>query len=341
MKKLTAKIAIILISFIALQTLAIPSAATTEPPPELRIAAYAAYRDLLNDLIEEHGRGRHRRGGEYRRHEYEGLLYAELIDFNNDGLDELFIVLGDEYVYPSYQFYTFSRSEGLVLLSTHFVEDTANNNLAFTQNGTVFFHVYSLDLVGATDTFFTLSENGSWAVATSRETNTINAHVGEVPYWTVNGIDVTERTYNRVPDSFLGVTHTRSVFVWNNGRVYWSTVQDTLSTLNRRLSSLGYNGTIPVIPAAPEPTPIPTPEPTPTPTPTPEPEPEPAPTPEPEPEPVMSTSSVSELEPTQTSNPNTAQERNSIAVPLFIGTSVTLIAGIILIRYDTKRRRRR
>jgi hypothetical protein len=159
----------------------------------------------------------------------------------------------------------------------------------------------------------------------TRETNTINnAGSDEVPYWTVNGFDVSERTFNRMPETLLGITGTRSVFAWHRGRVYWDTVQDVLRTLDRRLNELGYDGTMPTPPPKPEPPPELDPEPTPSPEPTPTAEPEPELTPAPEPTPPP------EPEPEPTDNEETGQDGGSVLIPLIIGIGIVAIAIVLM-----------
>jgi hypothetical protein len=341
MRSINAKtaFALILIFTIAFLPLFGTPSVSAAPSDEELMAAYAAYRDFIEATIEEYGQGRVQRGI-YNRWEYEGLIYAELIDLNNDGIEDLLIVLGDIYAYPHYAFYTYSN--GLEHLGDLHTDPLADNRVAYSRSGTAFFHLYTFDLVGAVDMYFTLTADRDWTVALSRETNTINnPQAEEVPYWLVNGIEVSQRTYNRVPETLLGITSTRNIFDWNRGRVHWNTVQDVLRTLNTRLNQMGYvappPGTEPDPTPSPEPDPTPSPEPDPTPTPEPDPtpSPEPDPTPSPEPDPTPSP----EPEPTNGSgytNSDNDQDNVPIFAFLAICAGFILIVGLLLRLYYKK-----
>lgn len=75
--------------------------------------AYQEYAKLLTDLISKHGSLRTNK--EYYYSYFLGVNYAELLDFNNDGIDELYVVYAKAgQYYPEYNYEVWGFKDGVI-----------------------------------------------------------------------------------------------------------------------------------------------------------------------------------------------------------------------------------
>ena len=212
----------------------------TDTTDDVILAAYRAYYKLLSTAIEEHGIGR------FERVEYEtiinGIVYAELIDFDNDGVVELLYIYGNNEVFASATCVIYRYSEGSIeLLESYDVNHFHMNiNVGSAHNGTSFLCYMDYADFWLYDTFFSIV-NKKWGEVLSLELNVIGIYdddqnwLGDEFEWFVNGNSVTEQEYYDSLNTYIGNGDVRTINILEDNT---ATIDTVLTFLNDGISNL-------------------------------------------------------------------------------------------------------
>ena len=210
------------------------------------IAAYKAYIELINSLIDTYGIGfNHAVGVSRVTDSYSGVVYAELIDFNNDGLPELLIVFNYEHdnkhdIWAVYGYKgdvkqyckLFIGGEG-VSISDAEIATSGNGNryLVYTDENNLYGEEYKH--------YYFTAGYGSWYSALTRSVSISDEYkqslINDYQWqWIINGYSVSENEYETAPETNLGILDARTipVFALNS--------EDT-QTKNKRASEFVYS----------------------------------------------------------------------------------------------------
>jgi len=218
------------------------SETTPEPNPQDAInAVYASYHELLSSRIAEFGLGR-RETDASNAPFIRGVIYAELIDFDNDGVPELLLIRGDEGMPASAVCYVYRYTmDGIELLESYGLYlNHAWISIVEASNGTSFLCYSGGDAFGIDDTYYTIVD-GSWVEVLNR------AHYENEIYdnngywlrdefeWFVNGNSVNEQAYNNALESHLGIVTSSQISIFDD---IFHIVHDVLAELKARIHAL-------------------------------------------------------------------------------------------------------
>jgi len=217
-------------------------------------SALAAYQEILNEKIDAYGifmgpfewfPDLHSSSSsglmwwDYVRHGEgnRGVYYAALIDFDGNGIPELFVAYSytnNGETFWKYKIYGFFgevkllHSDSFSYLNYHFhVTPTGHTELATSADGNVYLiavdysqvHV-ALGTGGYSRTFWTI-RNGEWVSELS-----IYSYSGEDADWNwiqkyyINDVEVSHAEFDNAPYSVLGIIETRQVPLYSHEAVY-------------------------------------------------------------------------------------------------------------------------
>ena len=184
--------------------------------------AFEAYYELLSDAVKEHGFGRMEDNNGQGR-QVKGVIYAELIDFDNDGVPELLFIYGLPGPYTANcVIYTYSENSAELLGSYSLYLNHAWISIISNDNG-ISFLSHSLDEL---DLFYTLA-NGQWAEVLNREF--YEDYEDDEYEWFVNGNRADEQEYEDSLIKYLGSNIFRPISIFDED---YHTVNDLLIFLN-------------------------------------------------------------------------------------------------------------
>jgi len=232
--------------------------------PNTPLAAYRAYYELIESKIEEYGVGYNDGGfyeGEfesYWRGVYRGIIHAELIDFNNDGLPELVIIynngIGLGADLWSIYGYTESIEKYYEAYSGGDGGSSYDISIAVSSDGIRYLDCYEGYVVYDYEIFehYYTVRDGAWVTALSRSfaiTSESRFDYDREEYeweWLVNGISVSENEYNAAEETELGIISTESIpisfrYVYDLGEaneIAFDVVYAMLAELGNRISQL-------------------------------------------------------------------------------------------------------
>lgn len=228
------------------ETPAQSAAASDTPLPktaeeETLLAAYRAYHDVLKTAIDEYGYGSIGERGDNPHglppKYYRGLIYAELVDFDNGGLPELLFIYGDDTMDFGPELKVYGYSGGLVPYDSfqagimHVSIDmvTSRSGLSYM----LYNEVYSFD---GSDRYYSIV-NGEWTVALDLAWKE-HWDTGELE-WFINGNPASEQSYQNAPElEELGITNTRVLWKWGGGIEKMNTERNVLADLESAIAAL-------------------------------------------------------------------------------------------------------
>jgi len=197
---------------------------------------YATYYKLLSAAVSEYGTGGKSTNTDGSP-QIKGVIYAELIDFNNDGLPELLFMYGDDNFFASAfcVIYTYSSGAVELLESYHLYLNHATIGIAESRNGITYLLFGAGDSFAWSDFYFTLID-GYWTEVLSLEyfINEIydddwNWLEDETEYY-VDGVEVSEHVFDNALRTHLGVVNLRYLNIFDEN---YKTVDNVLVWLNR------------------------------------------------------------------------------------------------------------
>ena len=213
------------------------SAATTSN--EVLSAAYRAYYDVLTAAVEEHGAGSHMSIPDGRS-VFGGVVYAKLVDFDNDGIPELIYIYGtydtdeDE---PSMAMWTSTRNlviygfsgraERIFSSSSGYDGLTGEHSrswyVATSRDGNNYFVIHdSSDYGSNTDYMRLTNRNWTTVLNLSGRFNFEAEMAGELDVFFVyvNGNRVSRQEYERAPERELGIDDRQGFEFWRDGMTF-------------------------------------------------------------------------------------------------------------------------
>jgi len=205
---------------------------------------FAAYYDILIAAVNEYGFGVDNESYSYYPNSHSGVIHAELIDFDNDGMPELLYAFAEEseeyegYYETYFVVYGFS-SDRAELLGKHRVWNThVGAEIAYDRDGFTYFHYSSLYSFDTDDYYYTLID-GKWtaALVLSWESDGTSWNYDLSDYddqqWFVNGKEVDRQDYDSAFEA-LGIVCSRTV--WWGGRGFnLGSVQTILTKFEARI----------------------------------------------------------------------------------------------------------
>jgi hypothetical protein len=210
-----------------------PTPAPLPTPPFLRNDVFAAYHELLLSLISEFGVGNNVTI-EHAPY-FEGVIYAELIDFDNDGIPELLVIRGEESFPASAVCLVYRYTTGGVELlgSYGLYLNHAWVSIVESRNGTSYLCYSGGDSFGVDDTYYTIVD-GFWIEVLNRAFYIEEIYgdnwewLRDEHEWFVNGHSATEQEYNDALESNIGNADIRFINFFDD---IFHTVNEVLTTL--------------------------------------------------------------------------------------------------------------
>ena len=221
---------------------------TGKTVPNKPLAAYRAYRELVMSLIDEYGIGYNHGNNGYHLDvdnwwtvEYSGVVYAELIDFDNDGLPELLVIYndGDTQFFDTWEIYGYTGNVELYFTKLFGYEGGGGSDaeVAIGDDGTRYLVYGSYYVVYGDEqdyTYYTLVD-GSWVTALTRSASityesTHWEYEGDFEWeWHVNDLLVSEDEFMAAPETELGIIEAISF-------PFYTRIQEDLDAKNKRAS---------------------------------------------------------------------------------------------------------
>jgi len=167
---------------------------------------YQAYYDILQAAIDKHGEFDSMYSDFWNTTIYTGVQYAELVDFNNDGILELiFTWTSDEGGMPGGAavclIYGYTGEEAILYFSGELVLSgygPKSISIVKGENNVKYFILAGQHSGGEILDYYTL-ENNAWVLSLSTET-------GRYDVYEVNGKSVTKEEYTNAAKTELGIT---------------------------------------------------------------------------------------------------------------------------------------
>ena len=203
----------------------------------LQLAVYNEFYDILRAAIDEFGVGHSEEVREYL-YEYSGVIHAELIDFDKDGLPELLFVYSDGSIEYGAHIVVYGYISGKAeMLAKHEMWPTHTGvDITVNSNGITYFHYYEGDDFGIFDDYYSLID-GKWAPIIELslldlwhmdENDSVNDEQDEYE-WFVNDNKVDEAEYVSAREA-LGIVSTRTIW-WGSRGVDLITVEEVFEKL--------------------------------------------------------------------------------------------------------------
>ena len=221
--------------------------------PKTLIAAYKAYYKLINSLIDDYGIGYNQGNDDifwgsdlWWTVVYSGVVYAELIDFNNDGLSELLVIYNDGNTHFSDTWAIFGYSGNVELYYKMLFGFEGGSGydaeIALSSNGLKYLvhaYYYYVNDDERDYSYYTVKD-GNWYTALTRsvsitdESRQWDYHGDYQWQWMVNGELVGENEYETAPETELGITGMQSI-------PFYTRYQEDIETKNERASGFVYS----------------------------------------------------------------------------------------------------
>jgi hypothetical protein len=202
------------------------------PNEELLQSAYSAYSDILRAVIEEHGIGNIISSAWNAN---AGIVHAELIDFDNDGIPELLYVYvnkEEQYTRIFVVIYGYQNGKAELLDEYELWFTHVGYDIAIDQHGISYFYYHSLYSFDSVRYYYTMVD-GEWTRVLMQNWE-VNAMIDDTDKWFVNGLEVDRQAYNKALEDLSIV---RSRVMWWGGRGPFSpdTVFPLLTRLDERI----------------------------------------------------------------------------------------------------------
>ena len=218
--------------------------------PNTLLDAYRAYYELIESLIDTYGVGYNPGSSDFVRdldlwwtYTYSGVVYAEFIDFDNDGQPELLVILNDGGAIWSDIWAIFGYTGQVELYCERYIGfeggGGADAKIATSRNGVTYLEY--ADYFGVYDDeweyYYYTVVDGSWRTAMTR--SAMITDESRVTYnfqwqWLVNGDPVSENEYEMAPETLLGVTGIRQI-------PFYTRYEEDLDTKNARAYDFIYS----------------------------------------------------------------------------------------------------
>ena len=181
---------------------------------------YRAYYEFLSGAVAEHGPG-HRVDNIHGGENFRGVIYAELIDFDNNGVPELLLIYGSDVAPYSADCVVYGYSRGFIeelgryeLYLNHLMLD-----IALSHDGSSFL-IHNFGDSFGNDAYYYTFVNNQWIQVLNRgyiiheiEDNAGNWLRDEYE-WYIDGRNVSEQEFNRVADVDLGIIDVRDINIF-------------------------------------------------------------------------------------------------------------------------------
>jgi len=202
---------------------------TVNAEPNTLLAAYMAYYDLIESLIDDYGVGYNQGNVDFLWDSklwwtavYSGVIYAELIDFNNDGLPELLVMYndGNTWFSDTWAIYGYTGTVERYFKMLYGFEGGSGNDaeIALSSNGMkylIYCHYYYVYDDERDYCYYTVKDD-SWVKALTRSVSITDeskqwGYQGEFQWeWFVNGCQVSEIEYDTAPEIELEIINIRN-----------------------------------------------------------------------------------------------------------------------------------
>jgi hypothetical protein len=184
-------------------------------------AVFNAFHEQLSLAVAENGLGR-REEDESGAPLIRGVIYAELIDFNNNGVPELLYIYGDVNFFASAicEIYRYSMGSVELLASYDLYLNHAWINVVDAQSGNSYICHSSGDHDFFFESFYSIIDN-QWVEVLNRSfvIDEIYDNDGywlvDDPEWFINGISVTEQQYYDVFIEYFGNVEMRHLNIFD------------------------------------------------------------------------------------------------------------------------------
>jgi len=179
-----------------------------------------AYYEVLKTAVDEYGYG----------DGFNGVVYADLVDLDNDGIPELIYIHGNgnDDMDGEVEVRVYGYSECLVLYTSYQLYPTHTNEVrkATCRGGLSYLTYSEVGGLDGFDDYYTI-ENGVWTLALSLDWREKTDFLEEpgidddpdmwLEYWNefyVNGNLVNLELYRNAPETELGITSERTLWNW-------------------------------------------------------------------------------------------------------------------------------
>jgi hypothetical protein len=199
--------------------------------PKLR-PVYKAYYEILNAAINEYGFGSVEKVSPMPNL-YSGVIYAELIDFDNDGIPELLFAYSDDSIQYGafYMVYGFNSGKAELLgtykvYATHLGVDIITN-----ENSIAYFHYKNLYDYEREYNYYTLVD-GIWLSFLELKWLKFDDFINQAEWeeWYINGEQAEQHEYDNALEA-LNVVDSRQLW-WGDCDIDLNTVQSVLTELS-------------------------------------------------------------------------------------------------------------
>ena len=217
--------------------------------PNTLLDVYKSYYELMESLIDDYGIGYNKGkidsvgdSGLWWTAVYSGVVYAELIDFNNDGLPELLVVFnnGETWWSDIWAIYGYTGNVELYCEKYYGFEggEGSDAEIALSSNGMCYLVCADYDYVydDEREYYYYTVRDGNWDTAMTRSVSITDESrlKGDFQWqWKVNDYLVSENEYETAPETELGIIDTRSI-------PFYTRFAEDLVTKNERASDFVY-----------------------------------------------------------------------------------------------------
>ena len=228
------------------ETTGVMSNETFKTEPNILQAAYKAYYELIESLIDDYGVGYNRGNLEFSwapelwwTITYFGVVNAELIDFDNDGLPELLVIYnnGETWWNDIWAVYGYTGNIEQYCKMYYGFEGGGGSDVGIALSSKSMKYLVYTDYYYVNDDereycYFTVKD-GSWdkvltrSVSITDESKQWDYHGDFQWQWFVNGDLVSENEYETAPETELGIIGIRSI-------PFYTRYYEDLETKNER-----------------------------------------------------------------------------------------------------------
>ena len=196
---------------------------------------YAVYYQLLTAAINEFGTGAMLTNADGSP-QIKGVIYAELIDFDNDGLPELLLMYGDDDFFASAYCVIYTYLPGYVKLleSYHLYLNHSMISIAESRSGVAYLCYSEGDYSAWSDSYFTLVDT-DWTEVLSLVYFIVDEIYDDDWNWLedvilhyIDGVEVSEHEFENALERYLGIINIREINIFDEN---YETVNNVLTTL--------------------------------------------------------------------------------------------------------------
>ena len=195
---------------------------------------YAAYYELLTAAINEYGTGAMLTNTDGSP-QIKGVIYAELIDFNNDGVPELLFMYGYDDFFASAICVVYTYTSGAVKQLGSYMQylNHAGVDIAESRDGTAYLCYIEGDSFAVSFQYYTLVGD-DWievlalAVFDEEIYDDNWEWIEDITSWYVDGNEVSEYEFTDALETYIGVVNRRMINIFDEN---YETVTNVLRAL--------------------------------------------------------------------------------------------------------------